>query len=123
MTNTILVLLLIGICVSIPLGILLVAVVFSIRSRLRYADRIWKAQARGAFEDMGTPENRSRFRRLAIFALIGVLGMPVSLAVLVLQMATKFSSHYEVTIIVGMVFGIIAAVAGLLMQREINRRL
>jgi hypothetical protein len=72
---------------------------------------------------MNAPENRSRFRRLAIFALIGSLGMAFSIAILVLQMVNKFSNFYWVTIVVALIFGGIGAGAGLLMQKEINRGL
>ena len=121
--NTILMVLLTILCLSIPAGILIIAAVLGTRSRLRYADRIREAQAKGAFADMSTPKNKSRFRRLAIFALIGVLGMALSIAVLFIQIATKFSDLYGITIVIALIFAVIGAVAGLLMQREINRRL
>ena len=110
-------------CVSIPIGILVLAAVLGTRSKLKYADRIREAQARGAFADMRTPEYKSRFRLLALFALIGVLGMILSIAILFVQLTTKFANLYGITLAVALIFGTIGASAGLLMQREINRRL
>ena len=111
-------------CIVIPIGIIVVVAILGTRSRLRYASRIREAQARGAFADMNTPENKSRFRRLAMIALIGLLGMIVSIAILVLQQASKAHSFYGITFVaVAIIFGIIASIAGFLMQREISRRL
>jgi hypothetical protein len=121
--NTILSILFTLLCLSIPFGILVVAAVLGTRSKLRYAKRIQDAQARGAFADMNAPEYKSRFRLLALFALIGVLGMTLSIAILFVQLITKFTNLYGITLAVALVFGIIGAGAGLLMQREINRRL
>lgn len=121
--NTILGILFTVLCLSIPLGILVVAAVLGTRSKLRYAKRIQDAQARGAFADMNAPEYKSRFRLLALFALIGVLGMTLSIAILFVQLTTKFANLYGITLAVALIFGIIGAGAGLLMQREINRRL
>jgi hypothetical protein len=116
-------LLLTVLCMSIPVGILVVIAIWGTRSRLKYANRLQEALARGAFADMNTRENRPRFRRLAVFALIGLLGMILSLAILVLQLGTKFANLYGITTGLAIVFGIIASIAGFLMQREINRRL
>jgi len=110
-------------CVAIPGTILIViAFVRSVRSRMKYADRIRAAEARGAFTDMNSL-NKTRFRFWALFTLIGVLGMTLSLGVLVLQMVTHFSDRYWVTIAIGSIFGMIGMMAGLLMQREFNRLL
>jgi hypothetical protein len=116
-------LLLTVLCISIPIGVVVVAAILGTRSRLRYAARIRDAQARGVFADMNTPENKARFRILAIFALVGLLGMFLSMAILVMQLRSRFAGLYEVTIAVAILFGIVAAIAGSLMQREINRRL
>jgi len=121
--NTILGILFTVLCLSIPFGILVAAAILGTRSKLRYAKRIQDAQARGAFADMNAPEYKSRFRLLALFALIGVLGMTLSIAILFVQLTTKFANLYGITLAVALIFGIIGAGAGLLMQREINRRL
>jgi hypothetical protein len=110
-------------CIVIPIGIIVVVAILGTRSRWRYARRIQEAQARGAFADMNTYENKSRFRRLAVMALVGLLGMILSIAILVLQQASKAPSFVGITIASAILFGIIASIAGFLMQREINRRL
>ena len=110
-------------CFSILVGILVVAAILGTRSRLRYAARIRAAQARGAFADMNTPEYKSRFRHLAVFALVGLLGTVLSIVILAIQLRTKFADFAGITIVVAVLFGVVAAVAGSLMQREINRRL
>jgi hypothetical protein len=110
-------------CISIPIGILVLAAIFGTRSRLRYADRIRTAQARGAFEDMNAPENKSRFRRLAIFALIGVLGMVLFLVILILQLGSQYADYYRITLGLALLFGAMGSIAGFLMQREVDRRL
>ena len=97
--------------------------VLGTRSRLRYARRLREAQSRGAFADMNTPENKSRVRRLAVLALIGLLGGILSIAILVLQQASRDPRFAGITIVAAILFGIIAAIAGFLMQREIDRRL
>ena len=110
-------------CLVIPIGIIVLAAILGTRSRLRYARRIREAQARGVFADMNTPENKSRFRRLAALALMGLLGMILSIAILVLQQASRDPSFAGITIAAAILFGIIASIAGFLMQREIDRRL
>jgi len=97
--------------------------IVSTQAKLRSANRIRKAQARGAFADLETPENRSRLRWLAIVALIGLFGMLVSFGILVLQLIGRISGFYGVTIAIGVVSGIMSSTVGLLMNREINRRL
>ena len=116
-------LLLTVLCISIPVGILVVAAILGTRSRLKYANRIREAQARGAFADMNKAENKARFRRLALFALIGLLGMVLSIAILVVQLRSKFADFYGITVAIALLFGVTASIAGFLMQREINRRL
>jgi hypothetical protein len=110
-------------CIVIPIGVIVVAAILGTRSRLRYANRIREAQARGAFADLNTPENKARFRRLAVFALIGLLGMMLSIVLLVLLLPSKFASFYGIAIALALIFGVISSIAGFLMQREINRRL
>ena len=121
--KTILDFLLAGFCLSIPVGILVLAAILGTRSRLRYANRIRAAQARGAFSNMNTPQIRSRFRRLAIFALTGVLGMIFSLVILVVQLKSQFADYYGITLGVALLFAVMGCTAGLLIQREIDRRL
>jgi len=88
-----------------------VAAILGAWSRLRHAG-------------LNTPENKSRFRLLAAIALIGLLGMIVAIAILVFLQARK-AAHYSgiPLIIVAIIFGIVASIAGFLIQREIDRRL
>jgi len=95
-----------AICLFIPLGILGVAAIFAIRSRLRYMHRIREAQNRGAFADLNTPENKFRLRRLVVIGLVAVLGTALSSAVLICQMATRFSNHYAIIVSAMLFFGI-----------------
>lgn len=109
-------------CFVILVGIVIVAAVFGTRSRLRYARRIREAQARGAFADMNTPENRSRIRRFALLALTGTLSIVFSI-VMLLQPWIRIPVPFGVIIVVFVIFAIMASVGGFLMQREIDRRL
>jgi hypothetical protein len=110
-------------CLVVPIGIMIVVAVLGTRSKLQYANRIREAQARGSFADMSTPEAKSRFRRLGALALIGVVGMVLSFVIFVFQRLSGVLAFSGVTITAAVVFGIIGATAGLLMQREIDRRL
>ncbi len=96
---------------------------YGARSRMRYARRIREAQARGAFADMNTPQNKFRFRRLAILMLVGVLGMILSVTTLLLRQVPPSDTSYGLILVVAVLFGMITTIASFLMQREINRRL
>jgi hypothetical protein len=102
--------------------IMIPAIYYGTRSRLRYARRIREAQAKGAFADMNTPENQYRFRRFAFLALIGVIGLIISIVMLI-QPWIRIPLPFSVFIVAFVVFGIMASVGGFLMQREIERRL
>ncbi len=107
----------------VPLMLIMIPVIYyGTRSRLRYARRIREAQARGAFVDMNTPENGSRLRRLAFLALIGSLGMIITI-LMVMQPWVRLPIPFGVFITAFLAFGILASVAGFLMKREIDRRL
>jgi hypothetical protein len=110
-------------CLVITFGIAVVVIILDTRSRLRYESRIRDAQARGAFADMNTPENKSRVRRLAALALIGSLGMISSIIILVLLRGNQPSTFSGVLVAGVIIFGIIASISGFLMQREIDRRI
>ena len=111
-------------CIVIPIITIVVVAILGTLSKLRYASRIRDAQARDAFADLNAPENKSRFRRLAATALIGSLGMIVSIAVLVLLEMKHTGYYFGIPLIVlAILFGILASIAGFLMQREIDRRL
>ena len=97
--------------------------IVSTRAKQRSARQILKAQARGAFADMETPENKSRFRRLAVVSLIGLLGMVLSVVIVVWQWLSQASNLFGIAVAVGLISAVLASIAGLLMQREINRRL
>lgn len=110
-------------CLVIPIVIILIASILGTRSRLRYAKRIVDAQNRGAFDDMNTPEQKTRFRWLALIALIGVVGAICSLLTLILQRFGVISIPTGIIFVSMGVFGTLGAIAGYLMQREIDRRL
>src|SRR5690349_10996507 len=107
-------------------GIVLFGVItaFGMLARWRYARRFWKAYTRGAFADLNKPKLKSRMYRLSVMALIGVIGMVVSVLVLVVQQTSGFLRAYsDVTLIVAAIFAVTAIIAGLLRQREFDRRL
>ena len=110
-------------CFVIPIAIVLIAAIFGTRSRLRYVKRIMEAQNTGAFDDMNIPGQKSRFRWLALTALIGVIGAMGSLAILILQQVGIILIPVGIVFASLSVFGVLSAIAGYLMQREINRRL
>ena len=111
-------------CIVIPIILMAAVAILGTWSKLRYASRIREAQVRGRFADLKAPENKSRFRRLAAIALIGSLGMIVSITILVLLQTRNAAPYFGIPLIgVAILFGIVASVAGFLMQREIDRRL
>jgi hypothetical protein len=110
-------------CILITFGIAVVVIILGTRSRMRYARRIREAQDRGAFADINMPENKSRVRRLAALALIGLLGMILSIIILALQIANQANPFTGIMIALAIIFGSIALIAGFLLQREIDRRL
>lgn len=109
-------------CLVAVMAVMLPVIYYGIRSRLRYAQRIREAQARGALEDMNTPETKSRFRRLAVLSLFGSLGMILSIAIFFIQRRNGIVLPCT-TIAVMFIFGIIATIGGYLMKREVDRRL
>ena len=97
---------------------------FGMLTRWQYARRFWKAYASGAFADLNTPEVRSRMHRLSLVALVGVIGMILSLVFLIVQQASGFLRAYSgVSLIVAVVFAVTGIIAALLRQREFDRRL
>ena len=112
-----------GLCLLLLIGVFVGMAILGTRAKLRSANRMLEAQARGAFDDLEAPENKSRFRRLAVMALMGMLGMIVSLIILVLQLTGKLAGLYGITIAAAVIFGATSSIAGLLMNREIDRRL
>ena len=119
-----------GLCLLTYIAVFAAIVIVTTQAKQRSARRIMRAQARGAFDDLETPKNRFRFRLLAGIALFGVLGFTCSIGVFALHsfshylnLGTEFSKLYWVTIVMALVFGSVGAVAGFLMEREINRRL
>lgn len=97
--------------------------VLSTRSRLKYAKRIMDAQRKGAFKDMDNPNQRSRFRWLALIALIGLIGTMCSLTGLILLKFAMLQIPAGVILVLFAVFGTISVIGGFLMHREIDRRL
>jgi len=102
-------------CLVIPMGIILIVAIFGTRSRLRYAKRIREAQNRGAFDDMNTPKQKTRFRWLALMALIGVIGAMGSLAILILQRFGIILIPMGIVLASLGLFGVLGAIAGYLM--------
>lgn len=82
-----------------------------------------EAQATGAFDEMNTPKQEIRFRWLALTALVGIIGAMGSLAILILQQFGIILIPVRIVFASLSVFGVLIAIAGYLMQREINRRL
>lgn len=111
-----------GIIVLACIAIFTSIAIVTTQAKQRYAKEILKEQARGAFKDLETPNDKFRFRLFAGIALLGVVGTTLSIGVLVLQVATKFSNPYWITIGIALIFSGIGAVAGFLMRREITRR-
>ncbi len=109
-------------CFVAVILIMIPFVYYGTRSRIQYARRIREASASGAFADMNEPKSKSRFRRLAFLALVGALGMILSLILLV-QPWIRISLSPDFFITALIVFGLISSAAGLLMRREIDRRL
>jgi hypothetical protein len=110
-------------CVAAFIALMIPVIYFGITSRLKYAKQILDAQAKGAFSDLNTPKVKSRFRRLAVVALIGLSGMTLFLLGFVILQVNRMIAYSGVVITIAILFGISGAAAGLLMQREINRRL
>ena len=113
----------VALCLALYIAVMSVFAYFGIRSRQRYVQRIQAAQARGAFNDFRTSQVGSRFRRLAIMALVCILGSISSLVVLALSVfgVTLISPQIALVILGG--FILLGIIAGLLMQREVTRRL
>jgi hypothetical protein len=111
------------VCLALPIGIIALAAILGTRSRLRYANRIREAQARGAFPELSPAAAGWRVRSLAILAVIGVIGVLCSLVILALAKFAGFPVPPTGILASAGVFGAIAAVAGFLMKREIDRRL
>lgn len=109
-------------CVVVLVLIMTVVIYFGTRSKLKYANRIREAQAKGAFEDISTPEVKSRYRRFAVLSLFGSFGMIFSIVILFIQRANG-NILPGITIIAAIVFGMIATIGGYLMKREVDRRL
>jgi hypothetical protein len=103
------------------LGAVTVLMTLSVRSRLRYAKRIQAAQARGAFDDMNA--RKPQYLWLGVIALVGVLGVVVTIGMLILQLLHVVVLPVELIFIAFGIFGSMGAIAGTLMQREIERRL
>ena len=122
--------LLAGVCLLTYIAVFVAIAIVTTQAKQRYAKRIMQAQTRGAFADLETPKTGSRFRILAGVALFGVLGFSCSFGVIALQSFTYYLSPgtelpnlFWVTLGIGLIFGILGAVAGFFMNREINRRL
>jgi|GEM_PF-1790492 FtsH-binding integral membrane protein len=104
-------------------SILILFAVLVTRSKIKYANQLREAQARGAFKDMNTPEYKSRTRHFALIALIGLLGMVLSFVIMIFQQVSGVTNFSGFTAIVALLFGILSSVGGYLMKREIDRRL
>jgi len=109
-------------CLVIPVIIIFVVAAYGARSKLRYGRRIRDAWARGAFADMNLPENKKRVRHYLLLIFIGWFGIGLTVFML-LQPWIRLPVPFAAVVAVFIVFGIMPAAGGLLMQREINRRL
>ncbi len=112
-----------AVCLPVYVAIVAILITFSMRSRIKYAKRIKDAHARGAFDDMSSPEHQRRNRWLAFTALVGLLGAMASVGMLLLKLSNVVVLPIEVIFIAFGIFGSLSAIAGILMQREIDRRL
>lgn len=111
-------------CFVIPTILLIFVAIFSTLSRLRYAKRIRDVQATSAFTDLLQPEAKNRMRHLAFLSLMGISGMMIAMVILIIQQSGNFLMPFKVlTLIVGLLFAIMAAIGGFLTKREIDRRL
>ncbi len=112
-----------------PLAFLLImapVAIFSTRRRLRHAGRIRAAMARGAFDDMKRPEVKSKMRWLGLAALVGVTGFLLLSAMGILYAYGLIAIPRALGMalfIVAAICALIGAAAGVLMQREIQKRL
>ncbi len=111
------------VCLPIYVAIVAILITSSMRTRVKYAKRIRDAQARGAFDDLSSPGQKPRNLWLALTALVGLLGVMASVGMLFLQLSNVVVLPIEVIFIAFGVFGSLSAIAGILMQREIDRRL
>lgn len=112
-----------GVCLPIYVAIVAIIITFNMRSRIKEAKRIKDALARGAFDDMNSPKQKARGRWLPLTALVGLLGAIASLGMLFLQLANIVVLPIEVILIAFGIFGSLSVIAGILMYREIDRRL
>lgn len=111
-------------CIVIPIAIIVVVAILGAWSKLQNARRIRGDQAGGVLAGLNTPEKKARFRLLAAIALIGLLGMIVSIVMVKFLQARNADHYFGIPLIaVAIIFGIIASIAGFLLQREIDRRL
>jgi hypothetical protein len=62
-----------ALCLSIPIGILVLAAVFGIRMRIKESNRLWDEFARQTHDDFGVSKNRSKVGHFAVFAIIGII--------------------------------------------------
>ncbi|HLO32562.1 MAG TPA: hypothetical protein VK249_25670 [Anaerolineales bacterium] len=104
-------------------GLLAIAINYRVRSGLRYPKQMNNAIARGAFNDMNTHRHKRRFRWLAGIALIGVLALTAIIGLMALRILGLIDVPISLLLIPFGIFGGFAGIAGLSMQREINRRL
>lgn len=105
------------------LAIMITAAIFQHRAALNYGKRIAAAQRRGAFADMQTPEYKSRYRWLGLIAFLGTFGAIASLGMIIIRQLGLAMIPPEIDLLAFGILGTIGATAGILMKREIDRRL
>ena len=110
-------------CAVVLFGFMTLVIIFSVRSRFRYARRIREAQARGAFNDLNLPEAIARRRIRTILSLIGLLGFLISIITLFVLQYIGLKGYFGIIIAAIILFIIITLVTGMLRQREIDKRL
>jgi hypothetical protein len=110
-----------AVCFAAYVGIVIALMTFSMRAKLKDVKRIQDAQARGAFDDLNT--HKLRHVWLPIAALVGVLGVAVTIGMLFLKLLQVIDLPVEIILLAFGVFGTMGAIAGTLMYQEIDRRL
>ncbi len=102
---------------------ILVLAYFRVQANRTFMTQYRAARARGAFDDLGSPETRRKLRWLSLTALLGIVLMIAGFALVVLTEYHVIAVPPVPMLISAFGSGLVGAVTGLLMQREIVRRL
>ncbi len=99
------------------------AIYFGVRSRARYADRIFEAQRRGSFNDLKTWQEKNKFLSRMVVMTSGYIGLLISLILFFLYYYKVLDIPIILILVVLVISFLSLFVGGFLMQREITRRL